>query len=179
MPLVKFFHCVSFLNQTLFQSSSTYSFFPSHCLIRILLFLFYASFYFFLSGPLPHSCLFPVSVFHFKPCHSLFSFFCCKVPLLFFYFIFPSSLTIPSPHFSTYQPKSSTGWMNCYWMDELLFSCMQITLKSVPISDQAPGSKLQRPMHYLNWPLSSIPIQRLTMTTAPSNPIDCQLSNGV
>lgn len=161
MPLVKFFHCVSFLNQTLFQSSSTYSFFPSHCLIRILLFLFYASFYFFLSGPLPHSCLFPISVFHFKPCHSLFLFYFS----LFTNYSFPPFFYIPAKVI--------------YWVDGLLFSCMQITLKSVPISDQAPGSKLQRPMHYLNWPLSSIPIQRLTMTTAPSNPIDCQLSKGV
>lgn len=55
VPLVKFFHCVSFLNQTLFQSSSTHSFFPSHCLIHIFLFLFYATFlstFFSLAHPL-------------------------------------------------------------------------------------------------------------------------------
>lgn len=55
VPLVKFFHCVSFLNQTLFQSSSTHSFSPSHCLIHILLFLFYATFlstFFSLAHPL-------------------------------------------------------------------------------------------------------------------------------
>lgn len=167
VPLVKFFHCVSFLNQTLFQSSSTHSLFPSHCLIHILLFILcYFSVYFLLSGPPPHLCLFPF--FSFILNHAIsFLFLCAKSS-----FFFACSLTAPPPFF--YIPAKVI-----YWVDELLFSRMQITLKSVPISDQTPGSKLQHPMHYLKWPLGSLPIQRLTLATAPSNPIDCQISKGV
>lgn len=55
MPLVKFFHCVSFLNQTLLWSSSFSPSSDSFCLfcypIQILFLSFYASFS-FLSGPL-------------------------------------------------------------------------------------------------------------------------------
>lgn len=37
LPLVKFFHCISFLNQTLLQSPAAYSPFHRHYLIHILL----------------------------------------------------------------------------------------------------------------------------------------------
>lgn len=37
MPLVKFFHCVSFLNQILLQSPAAFSSFHLHYLIHILL----------------------------------------------------------------------------------------------------------------------------------------------
>lgn len=87
MPLVKFFHCVSFLNQTLLQSSSSRSFFLFRCLIHILLLPFSASFHFL--SFFEALSLFPVSLFHFKPCHSL----------CFFFLFLSSHLQIPSSLF--------------------------------------------------------------------------------
>lgn len=57
LPLVKFFHCVSFLNQTLLQSPAAYSPFHLHYLIHILS---------------PFSlAVFAAFLFYVKSCHSL------------------------------------------------------------------------------------------------------------
>lgn len=117
VPLVKFFHCVSYLNQTLFQSSSTYSFFPLHTAL-FTFFSFHSTF--FLSGPLPHSSLFPVSLFHFKPCHSLFFFLLLISLQSFANFPFFTNYPPPPPHTSFYpflhtsQSHLLGGWGCCF-----------------------------------------------------------------
>lgn len=87
MPLVKFFHCVSFLNQTLLWSSSFSPSSDSFCLfcypIQILFLSFYASFS-FLSGPLhllpPSPCFKAISL---SQCFTYFSLVIYKFFLLF------------------------------------------------------------------------------------------------
>lgn len=142
MPLVKFFHCVSFLNQTLFQSSSSYTSFSSA--LFILLLSFYASFH-FLSGCLPLLPNFPFLLFHFKHCKSLHFFLISSQSFansLFSFCTLPSSPAIhpfsPST-LSCFSALFSTPAKVIFWVDGLMLSCMQTTLKSLPISDQAPG----------------------------------------
>lgn len=100
MPLVKFFHCVSFLYQTLLQSSSSHSFFFFRCLIRILL-PFYASFHFLSLRPSPSFAPLPCLSVSFQTMavslfFSYFSPVICKFPFLFFYASF-STIYSPFP----------------------------------------------------------------------------------
>lgn len=149
MPLVKFFHCVSFLNQTLLQSSSSY-FFLFRCLIRILLLSFCASFHFLSLRPSPSFTPSSLSLSSILNHASRSVFFLISLqsfansPLSFF--MLPSSpihllFTLPPPSPVLFSALFSTPTKVIYWVDGLLFSRMQITLKSLPISDQAPGPR--------------------------------------
>ncbi len=145
MPLVKFFHCVSFL-----KAAAPIFFFifflpfqlPYSHSSSFLLWIVPLSFC--LSCPVPLLLLCPVSQFYFNHASlwvfSYFSPVICKFPL--FLFMFPALATIhpfPSQTLFLFSALFSTPAEVIYWVDGLRFSCMQITLKSPPISDHAPG----------------------------------------
>lgn len=131
MPLVKFFHCVSVLNQMLPHSFS-----------------FFFRYSFFLPFLLPYSLSSP-----FLRC-LISTFFFLKLPLLLLSFIwnypnlpvickFSSIFYASFSHYSSFAPiyplLFSSIFSPCFYVAGVLFSCMQTTLKSPPISDQAPG----------------------------------------
>lgn len=137
-------HILSSIYTTLF------TFFSFHC----------ASLHcFILSGPLPRLSL----SFTITPLSFVLSFSFANLPS---FDSFKESLLVQLllHHFLDTLPP--------YCIDRSL--CMQITLELTPMSDQAPCCMLQRLMHYLSWPLSSIPSvwQRLCailLTAEPSH----------
>lgn len=139
MPLVTVFHCVSCFkaNTVLFHLSplSPYPFFLFCCLIHILFLFLHASDVFLLSGPLCYSCCLLVS-FETIPFSLLSSFFSPVIFIFPPYFFMLSSPTSCPQTFRCLLPFSFSAF---FWVDGSLFSCVQTTLKSFPISDQAPG----------------------------------------